>query len=39
MNLIKTQTKSRTTYYVQKSFRDKEGKSTSKVVERLGTIE
>jgi transposase len=39
MNLIKTQTKSRTTYYVQKSFRDRTGKSTSKVVERLGTLE
>ena len=39
MNLIKTQTKSQTTYYVQKSFRDKDGKSTSKVVERLGTID
>lgn len=39
MNLIKTQTKSQTTYYVQKSFRNKDGKSTSKVVERLGSIE
>ena len=40
MNLyIYTAKNGTTTYYVKNSFRDKNGKSTSKIVERLGTYE
>ena len=40
MNLyIFTAKNGTTTYYVKNSFRDKNGKSTSKIVERLGTYE
>ena len=38
MTLQETTTKSSTTYYVRKSFRTEEGKYSSKIVERLGTI-
>lgn len=38
MRLISTKTNTATTYYVIKSFRDSNGKSTTKTVERLGTI-
>lgn len=39
MNLIVSKSKNSATYYVQKSFRSDKGKTTTKVVERLGTID
>lgn len=40
MNLyVYTAKNGRTTYYVKNSYRDKNGKSTSKIVEKLGTHE
>ena len=38
MNLIVSKSKNSATYYVQKSFRSETGKTTTKVVERLGTL-
>ena len=38
MNLIASKSKNSATYYVQKSFRDENGKNTAKIVERLGTM-
>ena len=39
MNLIVSKSKNSATYYVQKSFRSETGKTTTKVIERLGSIE
>lgn len=39
MRVICTTTKKATTYYVIKSFRDANGKSTTKTVERLGIVD
>ena len=36
---IYTSKSSKTTYYVKNSFRDQNGKSTSRIVERIGTHE
>lgn len=38
MNLIVSKSKNSATYYVQKSFRSETGRTTTKVVERLGSI-
>ena len=38
MNLIASKSKNSATYYVQKSFRDENGKNTAKIVERLGSM-
>ena len=38
MNLIVSKSKNSATYYVQKSFRSESGKTTAKIVERLGSI-
>lgn len=38
MNLIVSKSKNSATYYVQKSFRSDSGKTTTKVVERLGSM-
>ncbi len=38
MNLIVSKSKNSATYYVQKSFRSETGKTTTKVIERLGTM-
>lgn len=38
MNLIASKSKNSATYYVQKSFRDADGKNTTKIIERLGTM-
>ena len=38
MNLIASKSKNSATYYVQKSFRDADGKNTTKIFERLGTM-
>ena len=39
MKLQVSKSQNSTTYYVAKSFRDTKGKNTSKIVERLGSIE
>lgn len=39
MRITKSSSKNSTTYYVSKSYRDKNGKCTSKIVERLGSID
>jgi hypothetical protein len=39
MNLIVSKSKNSATYYVQKSFRTDTGKTTTKIVERLGSLE
>ena len=38
MNLIVSSSRNSATYYVQKSFRSEAGKTTTKIVERLGTL-
>lgn len=38
MNLIVSKSKNSATYYIQKSFRSESGKTTARIVERLGTI-
>ena len=39
MNLIVSRSKNSATYYVQKSFRGENKKTTTKIIERLGSIE
>ena len=39
MNLIVSKSKNSATYYVQKSFRGENKKTTTKIIERLGSIE
>ena len=39
MNLIVSKSKNSATYYVQKSFRSDAGKTTARIVERLGSME
>lgn len=39
MRITKSSSKNSTTYYVSKSYRDKTGKCTSKIVERLGSLD
>ena len=38
INLIASKSKNSATYYIQKSFRDENGKNTAKIVERLGSM-
>ena len=38
MNLIVSKSKNSATYYIQKSFRSDSGKTTARIVERLGSI-
>lgn len=38
MNLIVSKSKNSATYYIQKSFRNENGKNSARIVERLGTM-